>query len=73
MTSFGFLVTAAILVILACLVSDSASFAPSLVQRTANIRSSADGRVITLKMGFLNDKDRDALTRESEPEDYFQT
>lgn len=33
------------------------------------------GRTVSpaLNMGFFEEKERDALTRDSEPEDYFQT
>mmetsp|Transcript_89169 Transcript_89169/g.257066 ORF Transcript_89169/g.257066 Transcript_89169/m.257066 type:complete len:103 (-) Transcript_89169:112-420(-) len=57
---------AALLVAVSCLVSTIA-FAPKpLVSVNSN-------RAITHLNIFDGDKERDALTRDSEPEDYFQT
>jgi hypothetical protein len=70
--SFGSLV-AAVLVCIACLLSDSAAFAPPVGQTTTSNRVFDNGHVAPLNMGFFNDKERDALTRDSEPKDYFQT
>ena len=65
MKSFGLL-----LALIAIAFASTNAFAP-----TANIVQNSSGRTMNsvLKMGFFEEKERDALTRESEPEDYFQT
>ena len=70
MTSLRFLV-AAVLVSMALFVSNSAAFAPAS-QMTTNIRSSAAVKRVS-PLNIFDEKERDALTRDSEPEEYFQT
>ena len=65
MKSFGLL-----LALIAIAFASTSAFAPN-----ANIVQNSSGRTMNsvLKMGFFEEKERDALTRDSEPEDYFQT
>ncbi|KAG7360238.1 hypothetical protein IV203_035337 [Nitzschia inconspicua] len=66
MISFNLLI-ATILLSMACLASNAAAFAP-VSHVTAIARTNA-----IAPLNIFDDKERNALTRDSEPEDYFQT
>jgi hypothetical protein len=63
-----FTLTAAILAI--CLMANVNAFAPST---KVSLTTSTTTRKPTAAFGFLGDKERDKLTRDSEPEQFFAT
>jgi hypothetical protein len=68
----SFAVLSAIVVVLACAFQKAAAFVPyTHASSLATVKQQK--RSTTNVFGFLGDKERDALTRDSEPEQYFQT
>jgi hypothetical protein len=67
--------SALLILSVAFLASDSSAFAPVNLVSTSSFVGSwkTNESMSSLKMGFFDEKERNALTRDSEPQDYFQT
>jgi hypothetical protein len=68
MKSFSIIASIVLVVAASCLVSTTTAFVPKAQVSTAFTRATT-----IVNMGFMPEPERDKLTRDSEPEDFFST